>query len=207
MSSIARKPALSTLLKTYRLILIGVILLSIGVPLWVVGPDLIEAQSVCAYEGGSFPPGRGEFIPGASFEETCSVSRDYGQDLTFWTRFRDHQSGEVIPIPAKVEIRDPNNTVIINQDFNEGIIIVYVKPNLLGNYKVTITSLEDPNNRVTRGAPIIQYAFGFLTSNGYEGVNNPVGTAVESMLVFGNLMIIAGIAIIILGAVQRSRRK
>lgn len=207
MSRTFNKASIGTLLKTYKTIIAGAVVLLVGIPLYVVGLDLIVAESACAYKGGKFPPGSGEFVPGTSIVETCSVMRDYGQDLSFWAQFRSHQTGEVIPIPAQVEIRDPNDVLIFSRQFNEGTIVVYVDPNVFGNYSATITSLEDPDARVTSGSPPIEYAFGYLTSNGYEGVNNPVGTAIEIMVVSGNLMIVAGIGVMIFGAVQRYRRK
>ena len=176
--------------------------------MYVTGVDLVEAESICAYKGGKFPPRSEQFIPGVPITETCVVARDYGQDLIFWAKFTSHQTGETTPIPARLEIFDPNDAVILDRQFNEGIIIAYVKPDVYGEYRAIITSLEDPNSRPRPGAPpTVYFAFGFLTPNGYEGVNNPVGSAIEAMIVSGNIATVAGIAIVIFGAVQRYRHK
>ena len=200
------KSSIRTLVRGYKTILIGATLFLAGIPLYSTGLDLIEAKSVCAYKGGKFPPGSGVFVPGTTYEETCSVQRDYDQDLTFWAQLIS-RTGEPIPIPTRIEIRDPNNATIVSEQFSQGLIIVYVKPDVFGTYTAKITSLEDSDNRISQGTSTIYYAFGFLTSNGYEGVNNPTGTAIEVMIVSGNIMIIAGIAILIVGAVQRHRHR
>jgi hypothetical protein len=198
---------MAELVKKYRVLIIGIVALSAGIPLWTIGLDLIKFQSACAYAGGKWPPGNDFFPPNTTVTATCNVTRESGQDLTLWAQFNDYGIGETIPIPVRVEIRDPNNVVLVDKEFNIERIILYVKPQLFGNYTATISSLEDPDNRLPTGSPKVHYAFGYLTSNGYEGVENPVGTAVGAMLVVGNGAMMAGFILIVIAVVQKARKK
>jgi hypothetical protein len=195
------------LVKKYRVLVIGIVALSTGVPAYAIGLDLIALQSACPYPNGKWPPGNDYFPPNTILTASCQASRSSGQDLTLWAEFHDQQSGEPIPIPARVEIRDPNNVVLVDEEFNQGRIILYVTPQLSGNYTATITSLEDRRNRVTTGEPYVFYALGYLTSNGFEGVNNPVGTSVQIMLVVGNAAALAGGILIAYALIQIFRKK
>ncbi len=195
------------LVKKYGALVIGIVALSTGVPLYVIGQDFIALQSACAYANGKWPPGNDYFPPNTILTASCQASGGSGQDLTFWAEFHDQQSGEPIPIPARVEIRDPNNVVLVDEEFDDERIILYVTPQLYGNYTATIMSLEDPRSRVTTGEPYAFYAFGYLTSNGFEGVNNPVGTSVQIMLVVGNAAALAGGILIAYALIQMFRKK
>jgi hypothetical protein len=169
--------------RNYPGLLIGISILTVSVPLYLICLDLDNARYLCEHQrGNAFPPGIGHFLPGSTFTITCPVSRDIGQDLTFWAQFIASGNGPTDAIPAHVEIRNPNNEVIVDQDYYDDNIVIYVRPEIHGTYTATIKSIEDPDDRVTAGTPVIYYAFGYLaplTTNAYDEVYNPVGNAIQ----------------------------
>jgi hypothetical protein len=193
-----------------KLVLIGVILIAAGAIAFAVGLDFENARYLCEHPRGRyFPPGASDFLPDTTVTATCQVTRFIGQDLTLWAQFIAHGSGKTIPIPVHIEIRDPDNEILVDKDFtDDDNIVLYVAPKKFGNYTASIRSLEDPTNRISAGTPTIFYAFAFLaplTTNAYDEVNNPVGNMIQLILIAGGIAIHAGIGLIIYGGLKLRR--
>lgn len=195
----------------YRLLIIGFLLILGGNVTLVALNSFYLAMNSCLYSRGHvFPPGAGFFVPGSSFTSICFVDQGVGQDLTFFAKFLAQGSGQSTPIPAHVQITDPNGQVLIDRNYNEKIIVISVKPEFHGNYTAIVTSLEADDSRVTVGMPTIYYAFGYivpLTTNLYEGVTNPVGTAVEVSMIIAGFAVPVGIGVAIYGMIKVYRNK
>lgn len=154
-----------------------------------------DVMQICTHPRGNlFPPGLGEFVPGSTFTSVCPYNEEIGQDLTFWPISRGQGA-----IPARVEIRDPNNELLASDTFNSSRIVVSVTPKSFGNYSATITSLADKmaSNSTDGSGHTIFYAFGHLTSGSFEGVVNPVGDAIVWIIPVGYFLTTAGFILIV----------
>jgi hypothetical protein len=172
----------------------GIIVLATAVVLISSAKGTLEVMSECNFPGGVFPPGQGRFFPGSSYSITCDYKQDIGQDLIFWASI--FQEPEPIAIPSHVVIRDPNNDVIVSENFHSSTIVVYIRPEIHGIYTATIISSEDPSSQPQTGDPIfVRYALGHLTST-FPGVKNPLGDAISSMVYWGYVLILPGLILI-----------
>lgn len=167
----------------------------------------LKVMSEC-YQFGVFPPGRGEVVPGSSYSITCDYKQNIGQDLIFWARIT--QGPDVIALPSHVEIRDPDNKMVVSENHNSSTVIVYVKPESFGVYNATITSLDSSVMKVPSDyRRFVSYGFGHLTST-FEGVRNPAGDTFYAMNIWGYTLIsLSVMAFVFVGvrAAYKSLRK
>lgn len=186
-----------TFVKKYKILILGIIVFAVGVTFFGVSWNFLEKMYMCENYNAE------RFLPSTIITVKCKVVADVGQNLYFRSIFYSHAGTDVIKIPAHLEIKDPDDNVIRNMDFDDKLVISF-QPDKMGTYVATITSLEDKNNRIHSGSPQIWYALGFLV--GYDDVQNPVGDALIWMYRLGNFIFLAGIGIIIYGII-RARKK
>jgi len=188
-------------LKKYKILIVGIILLSSGVVMYAVAISFLSAMSLCTNATNT------SFVPNTTIRAECTVVQDVGQELTFRAAFHSQGRADPIAIPAHLEIRDSDNHVFYDMDFNDEKIIVSFKPVSYdgGTYAATLTSLEDENNRIHTGSPRVLYGFGFLTS--YNDVNNPLGNALLGMVPLATVIGFAGIVIIVYGIYKAIKKR
>lgn len=187
-------------LHKYKILIVGAIVLSFGVGLFFGSASLLSPMALCGN------PTNTSFVPGRVIEAECRVVQDVGQDLTFRAAFYSPSGSNPIAIPAHLEIRDPDNEIVFEDDFNELRIIVSLKPDgNFGTYTATLSSLEDGTNRIHRGQTSVAYEFGFLTN--YSDVHNPLGKALLGMIPLAAVASLVGIGIVIYGAIKAVARK
>ena len=170
---------------------------AVGIIFFGISWNFLAQMSLCENYNNA------RFLPNTTITVTCDVVGDVGQDLTLRSIFYSHGGAETIQIPAHLEIKDPNGLVLSDMDFDDKIIISF-KPETHGTYTVTITSLEDENNRIHKGSPQIVYALGFLTD--YKDVNNTLGNSFVWMAPIGNVLFLLGIAIMIYGVIKARKK-
>jgi hypothetical protein len=174
---------------------VGISILAAGLAMQYVPAKAYDAMQICTHPRGNlFPPGLGEFVPGSTFTAICPYNEAIGQDLTFWAILRGQAA-----IPARVEIRDPDNELLASNTFNSSRIVMSVTPKSFGNYSATITSLADKmdSNFTDGSGHTIFYAFGHLTSGSFEGVVNPVGDAIVWIRSGGYFLTTAGFILVV----------
>lgn len=138
-----------------------------------------------------------KFEPGSTITHICNYKQDIGQDLIFWAIL--YVDGDRIGIPAHVEIRDPNGSLIASQDFNSDRIQLHGRPTSFGNYTASITNTQDKSERLpTKGVGYgIHYGLGHFTSS-FQGVINPVGDLIVGMNFWSAFMIVPSIIILVI---------
>ena len=171
---------------------------AVGIIFFGISWNFLAQMSLCENYNNA------RFLPNTTITVTCDVVGDVGQDLTLRSIFYSHGGAETIQIPANLEIKDPNGLVLSDMDFDDKIIISF-KPETHGTYTVTITSLEDENNRIHKGSPQIVYALGFLTD--YKDINNPVGNTLVILAPIGNILFLLGIVVLIYVGIKSVRKK
>lgn len=184
--------------KKHKILFFGIIVFAVGIIFFGTSWNFLAQMYLC--ENYNFA----RFLPNTTITVTCDVVGDVGQDLTLRSIFYSHGGVETIQIPAHLEIKDPNDLVLYDMDFNDKKIISF-KPETHGTYTATITNLEDENNRIHKGSPQILYALGFLTD--YKDVNNPLGNSFVWMVPIGNILLLLGIAVLIYVGIKSVRKK
>jgi len=187
-----------TSLHKHKILISGICILIIASSFIIFSTGFLYKMYLCKHYNGDL------FMPNTSVTVTCNVVGDVWQDLVLRVDFRPNGSPDSIQIPAHLEMKDPNGIILYDLDFNNKTIISF-KPEKLGTYTATITSLEDENNRVHRGYTDIVYALGFLTS--YKDVSNPMGHMINVLLIIGYVLFLPGIILVIYGAIREFKIK
>lgn len=184
-------------LSKHKLTIFGISLIVIGIVLYLSYVSIYDKLSLCENYNDD------TFLPNTTITVTCKVVGDVGQDLTLRIKFHYNGSIEPIQIPAHLQVKDPNNNLLYDVDFDDKTIISFT-PELFGTYTATITSLEDENNRIHHGYTDIEYAFGFLTS--YDDVSNPVGNALIWFMPMGEILFLTGIIVLIIHGIKSRKQ-
>lgn len=201
MSNLGKPTAGESLFKRYRILFFAVIVLSLGIAMVAISTYYTSAMFLCS--NGS---NQAAFQPETVITASCPVVRDVGQDLTLKAYFWDSSSAaseETIKMPAHLVIRDPNNVVLYDMDFSDKTVISF-KPQVNGEYTATMTSLEDENNQINRGA-FIEYSFGYLVYS--KDVHNPIGDAIYTTGLLGYAIIVFGVVFVIVTAIKTAAKK
>jgi len=194
----ARDAQNHSLVKKHKILVFGIIVFVVGIIFFGISWNFLDKMYLCENYNNA------RFLPNTTITVTCDVVGDVGQDLTLRSIFYSHGGVETIQIPAHLEIRNPNNIVLYDMDFDDKTIISF-KLETHGTYTATITSLEDENNKIHKGSPQIVYALGFLTD--YNDVYNPVGNTFVWLSPIGNVLFLFGIVLIIYGGIKVVRKK
>lgn len=171
--------SITTTLKKNRILVIGLLLLVITSLVQITTQDTLKTMREC-YSPNNIVKGAGAFPSGATLTRTCSYEKDIGQDLIFWAKLHGDSYNE--PIPVRLQIRDPNNHLIIDEEFNSSIVTVNVRPQIHGEYVASLTSFQ--NKSKLPSSSYLKYQvtayFGHLTSH-YAGVSNPLGSMIAGL--------------------------
>lgn len=181
-----------------KILVFGIIIFIVGVSFYIVSWNYLEKMYMCENNNSQ------RFLPNTVITIKCEVVVDVGQDLHFRSVFYSHDGVEIIKIPARLELKDPDDKILHEIDFDDKLVIS-IKPEKFGIYTATITSLEDEDNRIHKGSPQIWYALGFLI--GYDDVPNPLGNAFVWMSPLGDLTLAIGIVIMTYGGIKAFRKK
>ena len=184
-------------MKKPKILFFGIGVFTVGICFYLISWHFLAEMSLCENYNGA------QFLPDTTITVTCKVLGDVGQELTFRATFYPNGGTTPIQIPAHLEIKDPNDMILYDMNFDDKTIISF-KPEKPGIYTATITSLEDKNNRIHQGYTDIIYALGFLTD--YNDVYNPLGNAFVWMLPIGNVVFLLGIAIMIYSVINGIRK-
>jgi hypothetical protein len=189
------------LVRRYRIVLFGIIVLSAGVAMVSISTYFTSAMFLCS--NGSR---QASFTPEVVISIGCPVERELAQDLTFKAYFWNSGSAasqETVRMPAHLVIRDPNNSILHERNFDDRTIVSF-RPEIYGEYTATVTSLEEKDNP-TPGTAFIEYSFGFLVYS--DGVENPVGNTIYSIGLFGYALITFGIIFFIVSTIKAAAKK
>lgn len=194
MTSLQKRMSLSK----YKILILGFCVLIIALSFIMISTSFLEKMYLCKYHNEDL------FMPNTSITVSCDVVSNVWQDLTLIVYFHPNGNVTSISIPAHLEIKDPNDIVLYDMDFDKKTIISF-EPKTMGTYAVTITNIEDENNRTNQGYVNIVYALGFLTS--YDDVSNPMGQLINVLLLTGYFLFIPGIVIVIYGTIKEFKTK
>jgi hypothetical protein len=184
----------------YRIVIFAIAILGSGIALSTISGIYLGAMSHCKSFNAS------EFGPGDIVIATCPVVRDMGQDLTFRARFYGASASsaeDTIKVQAHVQIRDPSNTILYDEDFEDRLVISF-KPAGFGEYTASITNLEEEPRATATKYTEIRYALGFLS---YPDVPNPVPDALSAMSVIGSLMMVFGAIFVVISLVKAAAKR
>jgi hypothetical protein len=142
------------------------------------------------------------YIPKTTVSAHCQYMMDVGQDVTLYAIFHDPSGREEIRIPSHMELKGPNNDIILAKEFDEKFVYKF-RPTEYGNYTVTITSLEDENNRLHFGTTLINYGLGFFPESSFS--SNYFGRFLVYMWFAGYLLMFVGIGLGIYGVIKSKK--
>jgi hypothetical protein len=181
----------SGILQNYRIVFFAGIVLSTGVAMVAISASYLSSAQSCQNYGDK------NFLPGTVITATCQVSSVSGQDLLlsayFYSSAGNVAGGETIQLPAHLEVRDPNNAVLYDLDFNDRTSIS-IKPEAAGTYTATITSLQSDYHPVWKQTTYVVYSFGL----------SPAGSIVDygALGAVGNLVITFGVIFVIISVIK-----
>ncbi|GEM_PF-4723050 len=192
-------------LKTHRILVIGLVLLLFTSLVRTTTSDTLETMREC-YAPDNIVKGAEAFPPGAKLTRICSYEKDIGQDLIFWAKLHGDSYNE--PIPVLLEVRDPDNQLIVNKEFNSSIITLNVKPRMYGDYVATLTSFQ--NKSKLPSSSFLDYQvtgyFGHLTSH-YTGVGNALGSTIAGLAFWSVFLTTPAWIMILYGSIKLIYKK
>jgi hypothetical protein len=196
MSKAGAAPTGESLYKKYRIPFLAVIVLATGIAMVAISASFLTSTQSCQNYSEK------NFLPNTVITETCRVSSVAGQELTFSAFFYSSAGnvagGETIKLPAHLEIKDPNNAVLYDLDFDDRMSTSF-KPQTVGTYTATITSLQTDFDPVWKQTTYIVYTFGLATHSSLA--------AYSTIGAVGNMVIVFGVIFVIVSAVKAAMKR
>jgi hypothetical protein len=212
---VSRQSNKESIIRKYKILIIGAALLIGGIIISVPSQDLLEKMAVCDTNQIEFPL-RGRWGTTVGFSTSilyepkpltlvCNIVENFGQTLILNVHFWDGGNGKMMKLPANAQIQDPNGVILHSIDFNDTISISF-KPINTGNYRVIITNFEDREEYrkidYHTMAPSIFIDFGSPTT-----AENLPGMALKAGVLIGDAARLAGLVVLIIGGIKLARRK
>lgn len=170
--------------------MLGLVLFGSGVSITAVFLSYLTYIDSAQLDVATFPPNE-------EVSDSCSIT-DFGY-LSLKAAFREQRTNFKVSIPTRVLIQGPDNKAPFPHSY-EGEINSFYGSKPPGTYTVTITSLEDENNRIVQNAASISYNLECMTKSRYD-----LGQTIGGLLALANVMYLIGFPIMIYGVIKERK--